>query len=74
MLKPEQIPNEVWTELALRLESCGAVVSDQVARLAACVVINAWPGIKCAAAMQMYGYCPDMPARIILPLTDKTNE
>jgi hypothetical protein len=46
MLKPEQVPEEVWTQVALRLESAGALVSDRVARLVAAEVINAWPEMR----------------------------
>ena len=45
MIKPEQVPDEVWTQVALRLESAGAVVSDQVAKLVAADAINVWPGM-----------------------------
>ena len=44
MIRADQIPRDAWVEMALRLESCGAVVSDQVARLAAEALLNAWPG------------------------------
>ena len=45
MIKPEQVPDEVWTQVALRLESAGAVVSDQVAKLVAADALNVWPGM-----------------------------
>lgn len=43
MIRADQIPDDAWTELALRLESCGVHVTEQQARLAAVALIEAWP-------------------------------
>ena len=63
MIKPEQVPDEVWTQVARRLESAGAVVSDQVAKLVAADALSAWPGMATYSA-GMNGPYP----YIILPL------
>lgn len=75
MLKPEQIPDDVWVQVALRLESCGAVVSDYVAKRVAAEVINAWPGMGPIRTDQPIGdWCDKLPA-IILPLPqEKTDD
>lgn len=43
MIRAEQVPQDAWVELALRLESCGVTVTEQQARLAAVALLNAWP-------------------------------
>lgn len=45
-MKAEQIPDDAWVELALRLESCGVIVTKQQACLAITAAINAWPEAK----------------------------
>ena len=43
MLKPEQVPENVWCEVALRLEAYGVKVTDRIAKVVAAEAINAWP-------------------------------
>lgn len=72
MLKAEQVPEEVWVQLALKLESCGAIVSNDVAKLVAAEVINAWP--------RSYSLTENDSATIrevacfILPLTEASDD
>lgn len=46
MIRAEQVPQDAWVELALRLESCGVTVTEEQARLAAVALLNAWPGAE----------------------------
>lgn len=70
MLKPEQIPDDVWVQVALRLESCGAVVSDYVAKRVAAEVINAWPGMN-HDSQAWRGYGGEV---LILPLPQEPSD
>lgn len=75
MINPEQVLDEVWTQLALRLESYGVTVSDQVAKLIAAEAINAWPGmdtIMLPRMMQPGHFVPQDYIR--LPLTEKQDD
>jgi len=68
MIRADQIPDDAWTELALRLESCGVHVTEQQARLAAVALIEAWPGLW-VGPMDY-----DEPDAAILPLPQKEGD
>lgn len=65
MIRLDQIPDDAWTELALRLESCGVHVTEQQARLAAVALIEAWPSGRVATL-----FPPNEP-HVVLPLPQK---
>ena len=44
MITPEQVPENVWVEVALRLESVGCLIPNSVAKLIVAEAINAWTG------------------------------
>ena len=44
MITPEQVPENVWVQVALRLESVGCLIPDNVAKLIVAEAINAWTG------------------------------
>ena len=46
MITPEQVPEDVWVEVALRLESVGCLIPNSVAKLIVAEAINAWPGAE----------------------------
>jgi hypothetical protein len=43
MIKPEQIPDEVWAAAAIRLEALGSAVAGYTARDVIAAALNAWP-------------------------------
>ena len=70
-IKPEQVPENVWCEVALRLEAYGVNVTDRIAKVVAAEAINAWPGMwDSTGKMAGHWYKP----AIILPLTPSEPE
>ena len=46
MIKPEQIPDEVWVAAAIRLEALGSAVAGYTARDVIAAALNAWPNAE----------------------------
>ena len=75
MITSEQVPENVWVQVALRLESVGCLIPNSVAKLIVAEAINAWTG------MQHEGPSgggisqePLQPPRIILPLPTEASD
>ena len=67
MIKPEQVPEDAWVEVVLRLESVGCLVPNSVAKLIVAEAINAWTGMTYME--------PDLAKGIIiLPLTENSDD
>jgi hypothetical protein len=46
MIKPEQIPDDVWVAAAIRLEALGSAVAGYTARDVIAAALAAWPGME----------------------------
>lgn len=63
MIKPEQIPDEVVTVAAERLQDVRGAVREAIA-----AAINAWPGVS------IFGDVSGWDVHIELPLTQEKND
>ena len=72
MITPEQVPENVWVEVALRLESVGCLIPNSVAKLIVAEAINAWEG-SYSLAENDSAIIRDV-AVIILPLPQEASD
>ena len=67
MIKPEQVPDAVWSAFH------EAVLRYGYKPQALAAALNAWPGMKHYDEMRVFGE-PHSPARLILPLTEASDD
>ena len=72
MITPEQVPENVWVEVTLRLKSFGCLIPDSVAKLIVAEAINAWEG-SYSLAENDSAIIRDV-AVIILPLPQEASD
>lgn len=71
MIKPEQIPNEVWIAATIRLEALKYVITGHNVREAIAAAINAWPN---ASRIEFDDWVEMVEGEIVLPAPEKNND
>ena len=67
MIKPEQIPDEVWVAAAIRLEALGSAVAGYTARDVIAAALNAWP-------KSLWDHARSNGSALILPLPQENRK